>query len=84
MSIEDPTEAARRAMVPVANALTDDQIEAPTWDTEALQRDFVVEGFLAPFCIVRRKSDGVRGSLSFRHSPRVYFDFQPYTGKGDK
>lgn len=48
-----------------------------TWDTEALQRDFVVEGFLAPYVVVRRKSDGVKGTLEFTHNPRVYFDFRP-------
>ncbi len=79
MSIEDPTEAARREMVPEVNATKDDEVKGPTWDTEALQRDFTVEGFMAPFVVVRRKSDGQRGSLKFRHSPRVYFDFEPYT-----
>jgi hypothetical protein len=47
----------------------------PTWDTDELRRDFEVEGFLAPFVVVRRKSDGVRGSLQFNHNPRVYFGF---------
>jgi hypothetical protein len=47
----------------------------PTWDTAELQRDFEVEGFCAPFVVVRRKSDGVRGSLQFNHNPRVYFGF---------
>jgi len=46
------------------------------WDTEELSRDFAVEGFLAPFVVVRRKTDGVRGSLSFQHQPRFYFNFQ--------
>jgi hypothetical protein len=26
--------------------------------------------------VVTRKSDGVKGSLEFRHSPRVYFNWQ--------
>jgi hypothetical protein len=47
--------------------------EAPTWDTEALRRDFEVIGFAAPFVVVRRLSDGKKGSLEFTHSPRVYF-----------
>jgi hypothetical protein len=51
--------------------------EGETWDTETLQRDFVVQGFMAPFVAVKRKSDGVTGSLKFTHSPRVYFNFQP-------
>jgi hypothetical protein len=81
MNDYDPTEQARRQMVPEVNATKDDQIEGQTWDTDALQRDFTVEGFMAPFVVVRRKSDGQRGSLKFRHSPRVYFDFEPYVGR---
>jgi hypothetical protein len=47
------------------------------WDTEELQRDFQVLGFLAPLVIVRRRSNGVRGSLFFQHSPRFYWGFVP-------
>lgn len=47
-----------------------------TWNTAELQRDFTVVGFQAPFVLVTRKSDGVKGTLEFTHSPRVYFDFQ--------
>jgi hypothetical protein len=54
------------------------QPDGPIWDTTALQRDFTVEGFAAPFVVVRRKSDGQRGTLEFTHSPRYYFDFQPH------
>ena len=52
-------------------------VEGQEWDTQELQRDFEVLGFAAPFVVVRRKSDGVRGMLEFKHSPRVYFGFQP-------
>jgi len=51
--------------------------DKPTWTTEELSRDFVVLGFLAPFVHVKRKSDGVEGSMEFTHSPRLYFGFQP-------
>lgn len=51
--------------------------EDQTWDTAQLQEDFAVEGFVAPFVVVRRKSDGQRGTLEFKHSPRIYFDFRP-------
>jgi len=47
------------------------------WDTQELQRDFSVEGFGAPCVVVVRKSDGVRGSLFFSHSPRLYHSFSP-------
>jgi len=36
--------------------------------------DFV--SFLAPFAIVIRKSDGVKGTLQFDHMPRFYYDFR--------
>lgn len=51
--------------------------EGPAWDTESLQRDFEVQGFAAPFVVVRRRSDGQRGTLTFVHNPRIYFDFTP-------
>jgi len=47
------------------------------WDTDQLREEFEVVGFLAPLVVVRRKSDGVRGSLMFQHNPRFYFRFQP-------
>jgi hypothetical protein len=47
------------------------------WDTKQLGEDFDVLGFMAPVVVVRRKSDGQKGSLFFQHSPRFYFDFQP-------
>jgi hypothetical protein len=50
-----------------------------TWTTEQLQQDFDVLGFRAPLVAVRRKSDGKRGTLEFKHSPRVYFDWQEAT-----
>jgi hypothetical protein len=38
-------------------------------------------GFAAPYVVVRRKSDGVKGSLEFTHHPRVYFNFQEVDGE---
>jgi hypothetical protein len=46
-----------------------------------MTRDFEVLGFAAPFAVVRRRSDGQRGSLEFIHSPRVYFGFVPDDGR---
>jgi len=43
--------------------------------TDEMQELYSVEGFCAPFVVVVRKSDGVKGSLEFGHSPRVYFNF---------
>ena len=79
--MNDPTETTRREMVAEINtesgsreALVAEYGQA--WDTEELARDFDVQGFMAPFVVVRRKSDGVRGSLMFQHLPRFYFNFQ--------
>ena len=77
----DPTEDARRAMVQQINADpgSREALEAEhgqVWSTEELQRDFDVIGFAAPFIVVKRKSDGERGSLLFQHAPRFYFCFQ--------
>lgn len=43
--------------------------------TDEMREKYEVIGFGAGFCVVRRKVDGVRGSLDFQHSPRFYFDF---------
>lgn len=50
------------------------------WDTDQLQQDFEVDGFLAPCVVVVRKSDRKRGSLMFRYMPRFYFNFQENSG----
>lgn len=52
-----------------------DTYDGPVWDTTEMQQDFDVRGFAAPFVVVRRKSDGAQGTLTFTHMPRVYFDF---------
>ena len=46
------------------------------WDSQQLREEFEIVGFSAPWVVVKRKSDGVKGSLEFQHSPRFYFDFQ--------
>ena len=51
--------------------------DGPLWDTTEMQQDFEPLGFAAPFIVVRRRSDGQKGTLTFVHSPRVYFDFVP-------
>lgn len=77
----DPTETARREMIatgqPAADLAEELGINGPTWTTEQLQQEFSVTGFAAPFVIVRRKSDGAKGTLEFTHSPRIYFNFEP-------
>ena len=48
----------------------------PVWDTVELQRDYEVVGFLAPFVAVKRKSDGVTGTMTWVPAyPRFYYNF---------
>jgi len=80
--MNDPTEDIRREMVAHINAVdgSREYLESKhgqVWDTDQLQEEFVVLGFLAPFVIVRRKSDGEKGSLLFQNSPRYFWGFQP-------
>jgi hypothetical protein len=79
--MSDPTEVVRREMQAEINAQpgSREALQAEhgqVWDTQELGQDFEVLGFAAPVVVVRRRSDGVRGSLCFQHSPRYYFDFQ--------
>lgn len=79
--MHDETEAIRRAEVAEINLEpgSREALEAKhgqVWDTKEMQEEYEVTGFLAPFVVVRRKSDGVVGSLKFQHNPRIYFDFK--------
>ena len=82
------TEALRRKRLLEVNRAVESQdpltertrLEAQlghVWDTAQLAGDFEVLGFLAPYVVVRRRSDWRMGSLEFQHSPRFYFNFVP-------
>lgn len=75
----DPTEVFRRDLIPTmpAELLAAIDRGEQVWDTASLQADFEVLGFMAPLVVVRRRADGVRGSLQFAHSPRYYFGWEP-------
>jgi hypothetical protein len=80
--MHDETEDIRRHLVAQINTdpTSREALEAAhgqIWDTAQLGTDFEVLGFLAPFVVVKRKSDGVKGSLMFQHSPRFYYQFEP-------
>jgi hypothetical protein len=45
------------------------------WTTDEMRDEFEAIGFMAPWVLVRRKSDGASGTLEFTHSPRFYFEF---------
>lgn len=78
--MDDLTEAIRRQRLaeiqtePCSRELLEARY-GQVWNTQELSRDFEVLGFLAPYVVVRRKSDGVKGSLEFRHQPRFYYGF---------
>ena len=81
--MNDETESLRRLQLAEINAQpgSREALEAEhgqVWDTQQLGQDFTVEGFLAPYVIVRRKADGQRGSLLFQHHRRFYFSFEPH------
>ncbi len=85
--MNDSTENVRRSMVAElnSNAGIRAELEAKygqVWDTSQLQDDFSVLGFMAPYVVVKRKSDGAKGSLTFQHDPRFYFDFTDYNEIG--
>lgn len=89
----DTTEEIRREMICEVNAVTRDEENKPrtaedvrkdlearygkVYNTDEMCAEFTAIGFAAPLVVVKRKSDGAQGSLSFCHNPRFYFDFQP-------
>ena len=80
--MSDPTESIRRQQLAEINAEpgSREYLEAKhgkVWSTDELQEEFQALGFMAPYIIVRRKCDGVRGSLMFQANPRFYFSFSP-------
>ena len=84
--MSDPTETVRRQMVAEINADpgSREALEAEygqVWNTGELQDAFEVLGFAALLCVVRRRSDGQRGSVMFQHGPpRLYFNWQATQG----
>lgn len=76
----DPTETIRRERLAEINAEpgSREALEArhgKVWTTDEFCEEFQAIGFLAPIVVVRRKADGVKGSLEFQHQPRFYFNF---------
>ena len=79
--MQDLTEEIRRNMVAEINAEpgSREALEAEhgqVWNTEELQKDFAVRGFMAPSVVVKRKSDQKDGTLKFQHVPRFYFSWK--------
>lgn len=47
----------------------------PVWSNDDLMEIFEVHHFDPPYVHVIRKSDGVRGTVAFIETPRLYFAF---------
>jgi hypothetical protein len=81
VTMQDETEAYRRERQAELNAAaaSREQLEqqyGQVWRTDELRAEFVILGFMAPYVMVRRKSDDQRGSLEFQGYPRFYFKFR--------
>ena len=85
--MQDPTEQLRREEVIKINTEVESDNElqerkrlqsryGQVWDSQELAEDFQVLGFMAPFVVAIRKSDGKKGSLQFQHFPRFYFSWK--------
>jgi len=77
----DNTENIRRGMVEIINSNPSEREKLETvfgkvWNTSEVSKDFEIIGFMAPFVVAKRKSDSVKGTLTFQHNPRYYFDFK--------
>ena len=73
--MEDHTESWRRGLSKIINS-GDIQIpEGAEWTTDQLTEEFEVIGFLAPFVSVRHRGTGKKGTMMFRHHPRIYFGY---------
>jgi hypothetical protein len=84
--MHDETEAPRRKRLAEINVEpgSREALEAQygkVWSTDELTEEFEAIGFMAPLIVVRRRSDGVKGSLEFQHSPRFYFGWKPHEGR---
>ena len=87
MTNNDTTEDIRRAAVAQINSSVEsndrdaerirlESIHGKVWDTTEMTAEFEVIGFLAPFVVVKRRADGVKGTLQFQSIPRFYFSFR--------
>lgn len=78
--MSDQAENARRRLVQEVNRDAErtklEEQYGEVLTTSEMQERYTVEGFLAPFVVCRRKSDGKRGTLMFSHSPRFYFGWK--------
>jgi hypothetical protein len=53
------------------------RLHDPVWSDDELLEQFEIASFKPPYVHVSRKKDGIRGTVAYIDSPRLYFDFQP-------
>ena len=80
-NMNDPTESVRRELVTLINANPSERevLEkecGQVWNTEEVSKDFEITGFMAPYVVVIRRSDNIKGTLEFQDMPRYYYDFK--------
>ena len=71
-------EEIRRSLARMFVEMTDEEITTfygESWTSEQVREEFEIESFLTPFVFATRRSTGERGMLSFRHAPRLYFNW---------
>lgn len=78
--MNDVTESIRRERIAEINSgeLTRESLESQygkVWDFKEFFAEFEILGFAAPFVVVKRLSDGKKGSCEFTHAPRFYFNW---------
>ena len=87
MSPNIDVEAMQRARMAELNQIPADgraaaeALYGQVWSPDELRRDYEVLQFAAPWCVVKRRADGVTGSLEFQHHPRFYFGFREDKGQ---
>lgn len=77
----DKTEGTRRRMIGEINAKMSnreilEEKHGQVWSTDEVTSDFEITGFLAPFVVAIRQSDGVKGTLLFQDTPRFYYGWR--------
>jgi hypothetical protein len=61
-----------------------EKLHEPVWDNDELLDVFEVSHFEPPLVHVIRKTDGVRGTVVFIDSPRLYFSFHAEEKKNEQ
>jgi hypothetical protein len=84
-SLMRPSEAADRRQrleaelnrAPMDRVALEERWGSSVWDEPKLRSQFDVLGFRNPFVVVRRRVDGLAGTMVFQNHPRFYWGFDP-------